>query len=347
MKKTNYIILGVLVGLIIVIIIIYNSGKDTEQRVLRDFFIEDTASINKIFLVDKRNQEITLKRQNGYWTVNDRYRARRDLVNLLLETFRRMEISSPVPKEKYDYVLRSISVKGIKCEIYQNNRLSKTYYVGGVTQDNTGTYMIMENSDVPFVVHIPGFSGYLTVRYNTFINEWRERIVFNYHVNDIHKIYVEYPDNLNESFIAINNGNNQFDLKTINNQNVTFPFDTIKVKEFISRCKFIGFEAYIKEEIQKKIIDSLKNEPVVSKFTIEDFNGEKKSMKTYYRQNIEQAFDDEGILYDFDLERLYAVIQGGEEVVLIQYYIIDPISFKKSFFRAKNIEQAMLIKSDF
>lgn len=332
MKKTNLIILIILLVLLGVIGIINLLDRPPKDRVFRDFSVEDTAAVNKIFLADKQDQTLLLERQSDHWTVNGEYTARKDFVNLLLSTFKRMEVSAPVPKARLDYVLRSIAGSGIKCEIYKNDRLYKTYYVGGVTEDNTGTYMIMENSDVPFVVHIPGFSGYLTVRYLPVLNEWRERIVFNYDVRDMHKVYLEYPDEPGESFIAVNHGNNKFDLKNINGESVSFDFDTMLVKQFISQTKFVGFESFIREELREGIIDSLKSEPMVNKFTVETFDGDKKSMKTYHRPNIDQAVDDEGVLYDFDLDKLYAVIEDGNQVVIIQYYIIDPISYKMSYF---------------
>ncbi len=333
MKKTNLIILVVLAVLVVILMIIKFSQRPPAEQVFRDFAVKDTASVTKIFLADKRERTVLLERQDNHWTVNGKHKARRDLTNLLLETFVRMEVSAPVPQAKLDFVLRSLSTNAIKCEIYQNDKLSKTYYVGGVTEDNTGTYMIMENSSEPFVLHIPGFSGYLTVRYTADVNEWRERIIFNYDVNDIHKITVTYPEEKHESFIAIQNPNNTYELRKLNNKKVDQGFDTLMLKAFISKCKFIGFEAFIRDELNKKIIDSLSNEIPVSIFTIEDMNGTKNTMTTYYRPNIDQHVDDEGVLYDYDLDRLYAVINNNTQAVLVQYYIIDPISYKMSYFK--------------
>jgi hypothetical protein len=333
MKKTNLIILGILVLLVTVLLVIRYTKRPTAEQVFRDFAVKDTASITKIFLADKQNRTVLLERRDNHWTANGEHKARRDLTNLLLETFARMEVSAPVPQAKMDYVLRSISSNSIKCEIYQNDKLSKTYYVGGVTEDNTGTYMIMENSSEPFVLHIPGFSGYLTVRYTADINEWRERIVFNYNVNDIHRVSVRYPGEIHESFIAIQKPGNNYELRTIDNKKVDFPFDTLLVKTFISKCKFLGFEAFIRDELNQHIIDSLSKEIPVAVFSVEDINGEINTMTTYYRQNIDQFVDDEGILYDYDLDRLYAVIREGKQAVLIQYYTLDPISYRLSYFK--------------
>lgn len=331
MKKTNLILIIIVVLLSATVTTIYLLRNTDQKTVFRDFAVQDTASVDKIFIVDKNNNSVLLERKDDYWTVNGSYKTRRDFTNILLETLKRIEVSAPVPDSKLDKVLKDLSVSGVKCEIYQNGDLAKTYYIGGVTDDNTGTYMIMEGSDLPFIVRIPGFNGFLNVRYNTEINEWREKVIFNYQFQEIANVKVEYPGNNSESFIAISNGDNTFDLTEINGKPVNFRFDTIKVKEFISSCKFIGFEAYILDSLQQFKRDSLSKQPVLSRYTVEDFKGKKKSFKTHYRQNINKYKDDDGNLYEWDIDRLYGVIDE-KEVVLLQYFIIDPITVGKSEF---------------
>jgi hypothetical protein len=331
MKKTNLILIILVVLLTATITVIYIVRNTDKKTVFRDFAVQDTATVDKIFLIDKNNNSVLLERKENFWTANEKYKARRDFTNLLLETIKKLEVSAPVPDSKLDKVLKDLSVSGVKCEIYQNGELSKTYYIGGVTDDNTGTYMIMEESDVPFILRIPGFNGFLNVRYNTEINEWREKIIFNYQFQDIAKVKVEYPGNNSESFIAVSNGNNTFNLTELNGKPVNFRFDTIKVKEFISSCKFIGFEAYIMDSLQQFKCDSLSKQPVLARYTIEDIKGKKRSFKTHYRQNINKYMDDDGNLYAWDIDRLYGVIDD-KEVVLLQYFIIDPITIAKSDF---------------
>ncbi len=332
MKKTNIILLiiVVLVGLIS-LIVYYTQTKDT-ARVYRDFAVEDTASINKIFLADKQGNNITLERKDGYWMVNDKYKARRDLLDVLLTTIKNLEVTMPVPESKLDFVLRSIAAYGIKTEIYQNNKLVKTYYVGGAPENNIGTYMILEGSDVPFVVSIPGFSGFLTIRYNTEINEWRERIIFNYKIEDIYQVKMHYPDQPENSFIAVRNSATNYDLLNYDGSSVNFKFDTLKVKDYISRAKFFGFEAFILDSLQQFKRDSLLTQPMVFEMSVVDINKNKKSFKAYYRQNLDKLLDDNGELYPFDIDRMYAVVDD-KEVVLIQFYVVDQYSVKKDYFK--------------
>lgn len=338
MKKKNLIILTILIILTLVLTIIYISDnrKTKKQGELRNFAVEDTASINKIFLANMNNASVLLERKGNDWIANGTYTARRDLLNILLQTIKRVSVRERVKDSKMDKILSDISTLGTKVEIYQNNKLTKTYYVGMDAGSTSGTYMILEGSDIPFLVEIPGFNGFLSIRYIPEINEWRERIVFNYRTQDIEKIIVEQNDEPDESFVIHNYGNNLYGLTDLNDNKVDFPVDTLSLKEYILRIKYIGFEAYLDDEIKVQKLDSLKSEPFITKYTIVDKNGNSKNLKTYKRHNIGNLLDDDGNLYEWDVENLYGIIENDSEVVILQYYIIDPINYKKSYFLLKN-----------
>ncbi|MBQ1694825.1 MAG: hypothetical protein II076_02685, partial [Bacteroidales bacterium] len=121
MKKTNLLLLIVIVILIGVSIAIYFVRNYDSQSTLRDFAVEDTASITKIFLANKQGSAVTLEREENRWTVNKQYTARRDFVNNLLTTIKKIEVSSPVSSAKLERVMKDLAVQGIKVEIYQGD----------------------------------------------------------------------------------------------------------------------------------------------------------------------------------------------------------------------------------
>ncbi len=334
MKKSNIILLIVIIVLIIVSGAVFFIRNYDPQQTLRDFAVEDTASITKIFLANKQGSSVTLERAGNHWTVNEIYTARFDFVNNLLTTIKKLEVSSPVSSAKLERVMKDLAVQGIKVEIYQDDELAKTYYVGGVTEDNSGAYMILEGSDLPFILSRPGFTGYLPVHYLPELSEWRERIAFNYKIEDIAKVYVEYP-NANESFVALRNGENEYSLRNIDGSSVEIAYDTLRVKEFVSRIKFIGFETYILDSLQAEKRDSLQKTQMLASFTIEDVNGNKNKIVTYRRPNTTGLFDPDGNLFEYDVDNLYGIL-NDDEVVILQYPIIDPILFYKSDFLPRN-----------
>jgi hypothetical protein len=143
-------------------------GKKATIKELRDFSIEDTASINRIFMVDKENNTADLReKEDGRWYINDKYLAKKHSINVLLKTFKRMTIKNPVARSAEKNIIKQLATKSVKVEVYSGDDIIQTYYIGGVTQDQTGTYALLEGSDRPFVIEIPGFRGYLSSRFYT------------------------------------------------------------------------------------------------------------------------------------------------------------------------------------
>jgi hypothetical protein len=356
MKKNNIILLSGLLILLIVAGVLFftqyeithvsENGKSklkierkhSTLKVLRDFAVEDTASVDKIFLADKANNTVLLERQSeGKWEVNGEYPARKDFTNILLETIHRIEIANPVPKEKQEFVLRNLSGNSIKCEIYQNGELSKTYYVGGVTQDNLGTYMLLENSSAAFEVYLPGFNGFLTTRYNTSEKEWRSKLAFSYSLENIQNVKIEYPEEPAESFIAIREGENQYKLKKAMTDEYVTQFDTIGVKMLMARFKKVGLEYYLPEDKQQHHLDSLSELTPMRVFTVTDLDGNSNKVECYPRPNLNKNLDESGDPYQADIDRLYGVSNG--EVFVMQYYTVDPLSVKLSdLMREETVE---------
>jgi len=220
-------------------------------------------------------------------------------------------------------IVSNLAVKSIKVEIYQKSKLIRTYYVGGPTKDQYGTYMLLEGSSQPFVMYIKGFKGYLTPRYFISESQWRDRLLFQYIFSEIASITVEQPLNPERSFAVYNHGNNTFGLKALKDQQIIMNFDTIKVKTFLASFKKVYFDSFINYmDVEKK--DSILSTSPHFIITVKDTDGNVNKITTYYRPNDGQL-DDAGELLEFDPDHEYALIGEDEEMVLIQYYVFDPI----------------------
>lgn len=353
MKQQNKIILIVLLALLAVAIVIFLTkyrivsfkefGKTKFRiekisgtlKVMRDFAVKDTASIDKIFMADKQNNTILLERKSNNWRVNGDYIARRDFVDVLLETICKIEVAAPVPKSKMDYVLRSLSTSSVKVEIYQAGKLAKVYYVGGVTQNNTGTFMLLEGSEEPFEIHIPGFAGFLNTRYITNLYEWRDRILFDYKVNEIKSVSLEFPSNHENSFTAVSNGNNNYSIVLAKTGKALPGIDQMAVKEFMSRYKRVGFEIYLNDVDEYLKLDSILNsKSEICIYTVEDIKGKKTRVKTYPRPNFKNTYDEEGHFYNNDIDRFYGVINNNKDLIMLQYINFDLLTKNPDDFLA-------------
>jgi hypothetical protein len=179
-----------------------------------DFAVRNTDEIGKIFIADRKGQTATLERNKAEWTFNGKYKARPTAVKVLLETINRINVRYIPPAQAVPSMIREIAADGIKVEIYDlKGKPMKTYYVGGITNDEHGTIMIMEGSEQPYVMHLPSFIGSLRVRYMVKEEDWRDRAVFNEKPEEIQEIKVEYPKAKSESFVVQKTGTATFEVR--------------------------------------------------------------------------------------------------------------------------------------
>ncbi|MCS7037615.1 MAG: DUF4340 domain-containing protein [Saprospiraceae bacterium] len=180
-----------------------NKRYETGSRIQpdMDFAVSDTNAIHRIFIADRRGRTADLKRQGDHWVYNDRYKARPSAVEVLLQTICCLNVLYVPPKAAEGNAVKALAADGIKVELYdRQNRLLKSYYVGDVTADERGTYMIMDGAEQPYVVYIPGFIGQVRVRYLLGDENWRDRMIFTEKPEKIQSISVEYPQHRSASF---------------------------------------------------------------------------------------------------------------------------------------------------
>lgn len=336
MKNNKYFFI-ILIILMIAATWLYMSRKNsTIKKELRDFSIQDTSQVTKIFMVNKKNKTLLLERSEpGIWMVNQKYRVRKDAIDLILKTFKRMEVKSPVSKAAFDNAVRDLAATHVKVEVYTDNEKNpiKTIYIGGPTQDMNGTYMMIENSNTPFIVHIPGFSGYLSSRFFLTENDWRDRSIFRYSYDQIRSVSLENIKNPEQSFTANNLGNNHYLLLRFDNQQNIENFDTTMLKQYIGYYKKISYESIV-VDIPESEVDSILNSEPIYRISLTDDKAIETTITTYLKPG-SRLIDDHGEPYQFDIERMYAQINSDTNLVVIQYHVFDPLFMKLDFFLKK------------
>lgn len=344
MKRNRLILLTTILLALVAVFLIFNNSGSTFKSSERDFAILDTSSVTKLFLADKRNNTILLERSSGKWKLNEDYVARREGVDILLQTMLNLAVREPVAKASRETILKWMSASSTKVEIYQNvyrinifglklfqhEKLTKVYYVSNPTQDNTGTYMIMEDSDQPFVIHIHGFNGFLTARYATLLEEWRTHEIFRHKMNDVKSVSMEYMDSSRQSYKVINHGNQQFSVQTLDDNKTIEGIDTVSVIDFLSSFEDIRFEAFRNElDVKDSVLNSVPDQVIV----LEDSEGQIIKLRTYLKRAPEGKFDVNGEQMIYDLDRFFAVINDDKDLILCQYYVFDKILRPFSYFK--------------
>lgn len=336
MKNNKFLIITLLVLIAIASYFFISKSSGTLKNELKDFAIEDTASIDKIFISDFTGDKVTLTRGDKYWVVDGAHKARPESIEVIMNTFYRIAVKSPVAKAAMNNVIKDIATKTIKVEIYQgNDKPTKVYYVGGTTQDNMGTYMVLENdgekSSVPFIMHIPGFSGYLSSRFFANPLQWRDAAIFTYQPEEIKSIEVTYHEKSEESFKIEKNLNT---IHLIDGQ--TFQsiqkFDTNKVYQYLTNYEKIYYEMIVLDEVKPEKQDSIRKINPFFTIKVEDVYGKSTKIVALHMPNYKQTLDDKGTPYPYDVDRMYAILNDDDFLIYIQFYTFDKITAPKQFF---------------
>ncbi len=338
MKKNTPILIITLILAAIAAFFLLTQRKATVKEELKDFAINDTASITKIFIADKQNHQLTLQRQsNKKWMVNNKFYAQSDIINTLLTTMKDLRVRTRVGKMEFNSVINSMAASAVKCEIYTNDagKPAKVYYVGYETKDLLGTYMLLDGSTTPFVMEIPGFNGYLNSRYVTDEQVWREHIVFDYKPEEISSITLNYTLEPEKSFKIGTEGKPFKVSSPVTGEAIAAP-DSVALDSYLGFFQFINFEGFDTEFSQHERDSLFRTVPLYT-ITVKDKSGKENSIKIYPKPISQRSLtqtDPEGKPLKYDLDRMYALVNDGQDFVVIQQYVFGKLFRQLSDFDA-------------
>lgn len=257
---------------------------------------------------------------------NGKYRARQTAVQTLLETIRQVRVYFIPPKASEDIMIKSLASEGIKVMIYgKNQKVLKSYYVGGVTADERGTYMIMEGAEQPYVTHLPGMIGQLNVRFMLGDDLWRDRSVFSEKPEEIESVSVEYPQMKSESFRLEKEKEATYVVKPFYS---TTPVIKKPQRKGVPEAYLLQFESMVAEayETGNPDRDSITTLVPFAIVTLKKSDGEEKKVR-FWPMEVEHRTDN-GQAYVF---RYYADC-SWDAFLLTQERVVGPIFRGYGFF---------------
>ncbi|MCR4659879.1 MAG: DUF4340 domain-containing protein [Bacteroidales bacterium] len=352
MKRKNLIIIAIviLVAVAAVLVAVHGARKSTFRQ---DYHIKDISSVTQIFMADMDENQVLLQRPpkgsaDTTWIVNKQYPANQPMIDLLLETLHTMRIREQVNRNAVPNIIARISSGNIKVEVYQRRylinlfdgrvklfpteRKTVTYYVGGETQDLMASYMFRDGDKVPYIIHIPGFRGFLTPRFTADPTKWRSHKIVDLDVKHIARISLDIPQMPNESFAIERNGEG-FEMHDAAGT-LVHGFDTARVAQMLSSFTNLNFDEYAEIVPHSNAANDVATGPRAI-LRITDTDGTTTEVKTYIKYTNPDdlmAMPDPEMYEEFDLNRLYAIVNQSD-TVLIQYYAFDNILQPASYFR--------------
>ncbi len=348
-KQKNLIgLLSIIILITISLVVVFSQKSSTIEQ---NFHIKDTNKITKIVIEDREKNISKVVKQDSIWMVNDKFQASPLMVSTMLETLREMRIREPVAKAAHENIIKQLSARNTRIDVYtesyfinlgfiklfKREKLEKSIYIGNETMDNTGTFMLIKGTKDPCVIHIPNFRGYLSSRFTAVENDWKMHTIFKYKPQDIASIKVEIPDYPQEGF-ELYAEENTFHIKRLADGELLKDFDTLKVTAFISSFFELNFENIATNipQIHKDTIFS-KNPSFV--FTVKDKAGKEKKLKTFIKMNEGTwvSENDKTNFYEiFDINRMYGLMDGSSDTLILQYFTFDNIIKPVSYFYDAN-----------
>ncbi len=318
-----------------------NSTLDEDGKA---FTLADTASVDKVIISDKKGNVATIQRKNkSIWTVNGKYNARKDAIDLILYTFKQVEVKSPVGQAALPNVIKDLASNGIKVEAFQNGDLTKVWYVGGQTQDFDGTFVLLsdpssgKNYEQPYILEIPGFQGYLTSRFFTDEDDWHDRAVVKLLPPEMASVKMEYFGYPDSSFYIGVRDIHHFDFM-IAGVDKPKTLDTLSVKQYLGYFSNLNCLQYFNNS-KIRSIDSVKKTLPFAQLTVIDKSGNQQQVKFFHKAPEKKADATYGINQLYDPEVCYAWFNNNQDFASLQFASWGKLMQTSAYFRSKAVKK--------
>ena len=357
MKKNRLAIIITSLLIVIAAVLLWNNRYLTSLRGdAYDFTVRDTAAVTRLFFADKSGNQVLLSRTDEGWKVNEKYDAQPKMVNNMLYTLDKMRIKMPVSLASHDNVITRMAGTNTKVEVYQivprinlfnkvklfpHEKLTKVFYIGDVTQDNSGTYVLKEGADKAYIVHLHGFRGFISSRFSANQEDWRDHKIISENISNIASVKLEFNNDPENSFILNENGRYKYEMKRLNDES-NVNIDTVRVLNLLTSFSDVRFEAFL-TDITKERRDSIINSPYQERLTLVTKDGRQEVVRTYTMRIDASAFGFTENDWDDDPDHKYAYIENNDELVMIQDFAFGKILHPASYYEKGYVEPQRMI----
>ncbi len=310
----------------------YYTQADTKTNALSNpeedwvMHVDDIESIHRVFIADRNGGTADIVKDGKKWIYNNKYTANPNVVSNLLQAIKSIRLKNRPPEASIPRMYEALSTKSTKVEVYgKNNNLLKAFYIGGVTPDERGTFMILEGSENPYVMHIPMNEVSLKHRFFTGDKKWRDKTVIELQPSDIASLSVEYPKRKNKSF-KLKRDKRKWSIEPFfpTTKKLEKPVNQDLAEAYLKGFKKIGAEAiHFPNEQSQKTLNA--QEFCILKMILTDGTTQQINFFPILK------FASEDAETPLPVERYYAVNEKGD-IFLTQQVVFKEIFWAYEFF---------------
>lgn len=236
----------------------YGNKDYSELTKDRDFAVKNTEDISTIILNNRTGDSIHLQKKEGIWRLNGKHKVYPNALNNLMDAIGSIKMQSIPSSGYYKNIMEGFKGMGIHVSLFdESNELIKSYWVGGATQQEYGTYFLMDGYKQPYILEIPHFVGNVRERFDLSYKDWRDRSLFDIPSQFIEEVEVLYPYQNQNSFIIRKVENKLWlmdaedhSMLPVNNQNL--------LKNYLELFSGIGVEGIQNEHPSRAEVEQMK-----------------------------------------------------------------------------------------
>lgn len=300
----------------------------------RQFAYDRLEDIHRIFIADKNGRQVTLTRGGVSGWMADGRPANANIMKNILETVERVDIQSLPSFKAVPHMIEDLATSGILVQLFdENDTKLRGYYIGGSTNNETGTFAIKEGVEDPYIIHLPGFTGNIRQRFIHWGDEWRDKVYWRVDPDKVESFSIEYPKQRNNSFV-LTRQENTFQLRPYyESGQQTRNIPKGGVEGILSRYEKYYVNSFQNED--SKIINKAKSVLPFATIRIKEEGKEEQTMVIYPRFQDDLLDDDattSEVLNAGELTAYSAFINGGNDWVLLNVETLQPLLVGYDYF---------------
>jgi len=322
--KRNTLLLIVLFSLLLAALYFFFSrGPGSLGRSVRQFSIADTSLVQKVEITGK-DGSVLLERHDGRWMVNGRYYARDRKMKNLLGAMLRLQPDAPAARKDREVILLQLREHSKKVTITQEGKKDKIYYAWQDSLNGGITYMILDRSDQPYRMQVPGLTAkVIWSLFSSTENAWRDNILFSLKPGRISEIEVRYISKPDASFRIEKKDRGEWVLVSLQKNKTIENFSKDNLLGYLYQFSNVRFDEIL---VAGTVRDNEMGEAIVM-IIVKDTDGVTTVVGCYPRY----IQDDKGNRV-IDFNRLYLRVNDEKEILLARYIQVDLILRELNYF---------------
>lgn len=255
-RKNIFLLISLLVMTTTCVIVYFVIRPDTSVNIDASLFrVEDFKMIDRVVMSNSK-QKVELKFVNNRWSVNNRYAADKNLVDVLFATLQQAVPKRPVAARIQDSVSNQLEKTGTHVALYSGIELKREFLAGGNPQRSQAYFREM-NGGTPYIMVIPGYRVYTSGILELDANAWRDKYIFDLDWQKFKKLTVAFPDDPKNDLTVIMENR----VPVVEGMGEA---DTSRLYTFLDNVSLLTADEFISNA------DTLKSEKPLMRITIED-----------------------------------------------------------------------------